>query len=185
MLMPAQTAVLVIDVQVGLFSKDPAPLEAGAVIARINQLTSKARRANVPVVIIQHDGEPGGGFLVPQTEEWHLHPELQVEPGDLRIHKTTNDAFYLTPLESELRLRGINTLVLTGYATEFCVDATLCNAVSKGFTVTVAADAHTTDDNPVLGAEQIRKHHNWAWANGISAAAVKVVPAEQVRFAAP
>jgi nicotinamidase-related amidase len=185
MFAPAQTAVLVIDVQTGLFSKDPAPLDAEAVIARINEVTSRARSAGAPVVIIRHDGEPGGDFLEPGTEDSKLHPKLQVEASDLRIRKTTNDAFYQTDLESALRSRRITTVLLTGYATEFCVDATLRNAVSKDFGVVVVADAHTTDDSPVLSAALIRQHHNWAWANGISPRGVKVVPASEVHFTAP
>ena len=117
-IIPTQTAVLVIDVQTGLFCVDPAPFEAEAVVARINAVTAAARQAGSPVIFIQHDGEPGGEDVVPFTEGWKLHPKLEVCPGELVIRKTTCDAFYGTPLEAELRSRGISTLVLMGYATE-------------------------------------------------------------------
>ena len=180
--MPDHTAVLVIDVQTGLFRAEPAPFEAEAVVTRINSITAQARRAGAPVIFIQHDGEPGGEDVVPFTEGWKLHPRLEVQAADLVIRKTTCDAFYGTTLEAELRSRGITTLLLMGYATDFCVDTTLRSAGSKDFRVIVVADAHTTSDNPVLKAEVVRQHHNWAWANCISKRGVTVVKASEVRF---
>lgn len=56
-----KSALLIIDVQRGLFDEQPRPFEADLVIERINALTAKARRANVPVVFIQH--ERASGFL--------------------------------------------------------------------------------------------------------------------------
>ena|SRR5664279_399976 len=104
---PEHTALLVIDVQAGLFGGEPAAFEAEAVIARINEATAKAREAGVPVFLIQHDGEPGSDYLAPFSDGWKLHPSLVVRPGDLVIRKTTCDAFYDTSLELELRARGI------------------------------------------------------------------------------
>jgi nicotinamidase-related amidase len=179
---PAHTAVLVIDVQTGLFRAKPPPFEAEAVVARINAVTALARQAGAPVIFIQHDGEPGGEDIVPFTEGWELHPDLVVQPGELRIRKTTCDAFYGTSLESELRSRGIQTVLLMGYATDFCVDATMRSAASKDFAVVVIADAHTTSDNPVLKADEVRQHHNWAWANAITKRGVKVLRASEVSF---
>ena len=178
----AHTAVLVIDVQAGLFCAKPPPFEAEAVIARINAVSAQARQAGAPVIFIQQDGEPGEEDLVPFTEGWRLHPKLEVRPGELVIRKTTCDAFYGTPLESELRSRGVTTLLLTGFATDFCVDSTLHSAASKDFGVIVVADAHTTADNPVLKAELVRAHHNWAWANCLSKQGVAVLKASEVRF---
>jgi nicotinamidase-related amidase len=181
---PEHTAVLVIDMQTGLFCTEPAPFEADTVIASINEVTAKARKAGAPVIFIQHDGEPGGDYVVPFTEGWKLHPDLDVQPGDRLIRKTTCDAFYGTSLESELRALGITTLMLMGYATDFCVDSTLRNAVSKDFRVIVVADAHTTSENPILKPDLVRQHHNWAWANCISKRGVTVVKASEVRFPA-
>ena len=181
---PEHTALLVIDVQAELFGGEPAAFDAEAVIVRINEVAAKARKAGAPVFLIQHDGELGSDYLAPFTEGWKLHPDLEVRPGDLVIRKTTCDAFYGTSLESELRARGITTLVLTGFATDFCVDSTLQNAVSKDFAIIVVADAHTTTDNPVPKADLVRQHHNWAWANSISSKGVTVLKASDLRFPA-
>jgi nicotinamidase-related amidase len=179
---PEHTAVLVIDVQAGLFCGEAAAFEAEDVVARINAVTAKAREAGAPVIFIQHDGEPGGEDVVPFTEGWKLHPQLQMNPEELVIRKTTCDAFYGTALEAELRSRSITTLLLMGFATDFCVDATLRSAASKDFRIIVVADAHTTADNPVLKADQVRQHHNWAWANAITKRGVTVLRTVEVSF---
>ena len=181
---PAQTAVLVIDVQTGLFCATPAPLEADAVIARINDVTARARQAGSPVIFIQHDGGANDEDLAPFTDGWKLHPDLQVRPGDVSLRKTTCDAFYGTSLEAELRARAITTFLLMGFATDFCVDSTLRSAASKDFGIIVVADAHTTADNPVLKADLVRQHHNWAWANCITTKGVTVLKAGELRFPA-
>ena len=183
--LPVKTAILVIDVQKGLFCAQPPPFEAEAVVARINAVTEKARKAGAVVIFFQHDGLPGGEDVVPFTDGWKLHPNLEVRPGERVLRKTTCDAFYGTPLEGELRSRGIAAVALAGYATDFCVDATLRSAASKDFRVVVVADAHTTTDNPVLKAEQVREHHNWAWANCISTKGVTVLKAHELSFQAP
>jgi nicotinamidase-related amidase len=85
-------------------------------------------------------------------------------------------------LEAELRERQIQTLVLTGYSTEFCVDATLRNACSRSYKVVVAADAHTTHDNPVLPARKVIELHNWAWANCAATPRVSVLESSQIAF---
>jgi nicotinamidase-related amidase len=179
---PDHAAVLVVDVQRGLFCAKPPPFEAAAVVARINAVTAKARQAGAPVIFVQHDGKSGGEDVMPFTEGWKLHPALEVHPGELVIRKTTCDAFYRTPLEAELRSRGITTLLLMGYATDFCVDATMRSAASKDFGIIVVADAHTTSDNPFLKADQVRGHHNWAWANSITRRGVTVLRAAEVCF---
>jgi nicotinamidase-related amidase len=69
-----------------------------------------------------------------------------------------------------------------GYATDFCVDATLRSAASKDYSVIVVADAHTTSDNPVLKADVVRRHHNWAWANAITRRGVSIIKASEVGF---
>jgi len=175
-------ALVVVDVQMGLFCSSRPPFEAGAVLTRINAATAQARAAAVPVIFIQHDGPADGDWLVPLTVDWQLHPDLQIEPSDLVIRKTAGDAFYATTLERELRSRKVQTIVLLGYATDFCIDATVRNAASKDFEVIVVADAHTADNSPMLEAQQIREYFNWLWANSPSRMGIHVVPSGQLDF---
>ena len=153
-----RTAFLVIDVQRGLFDAPPRPADADAVIQRINSLASRARAAGVPVIFIQHEEEDES--LRFGSTGWELERQLAVEPGDHRIRKTTPDSFLRTGLGDLLAARGINHVVVCGYASEFCVDTTVRRAAANGLTVTLASDAHTTHDKPHARADQIRLHHN-------------------------
>jgi nicotinamidase-related amidase len=178
----AQAAVLIIDVQVGLFCTAPPPFDAVGVIARMNYVAAKARTAHVPVIFIQHDGPPQGNWLVPNTDRWLLHPELKRLESDPIIRKTTGDAFYGSDLERTLRVSGIQQLVLMGYATDFCIDSTLRNAASKEFELFVISDAHTTNDAPMLKAYLIRDYFNWVWSDSLSRCGIRVSTAAEIQF---
>jgi len=152
-----KSALLVIDVQKGLF--EPPPFDADLVISRINDLATGARNEGTPVIYIQHETASGGG-LDPDTPGCELDARLQVEPGDHRIRKTTPDSFLKTRLEELLKKLQVTHLVVSGYATEFCVDTTTRRAAGLGYHVTVAADAHTTHDKPHADGKTIQAHHN-------------------------
>ena len=90
----SDTAVLVIDVQRGVFETKPPPRDEQSVLENINQITEAARTAGTLVIFLQHDGNPGEEWLVPFTEEWRLHPTLHVETDDRVIRKTACDGFH-------------------------------------------------------------------------------------------
>ena len=173
-------AVIVIDVQRACYCTVPPPHDADGTVRRINQVTRAARAAGRPVIFVQHcDTEE----FVPDSEQWQLHPDLVQEPCDRYVRKTACDAFYATELDQLLRGLGVDTLVLTGYATEFCFDSTLRNGASRGYRIVVVADGHTTKDRPILRAEQIKAHHNWVWGNFISRDGVELLDAADAVFA--
>src|SRR5438105_11232854 len=64
--------------------------------------------------------------------------------------------------QRELDYRGITNLIVVGDQTEYCVDTTVRRATTLGYNVTVAGDAHTTDDDDeaVLSAAQRIAYHN-------------------------
>ena len=94
-----------------------------------------------------------------------LQELLESRPGwfDLIISKTANDSFYKTKLKKKLNKIGVDELIITGCATDFCVDSTVKSTLSHDFNITVIADGHTTTDRPNLSAGQIIKHFNWIW----------------------
>ncbi|KAB8145712.1 cysteine hydrolase [Chloroflexia bacterium SDU3-3] len=151
------TALLIIDVQRGLFDDEPRPFEADLVVERINGLAELARAAGAPVAFIQHED---AGKLAYQSQGWQLERQLQVDKADLRVRKTTPDSFLRTELAALLAERGVRHVVICGYASEFCVDTTARRAAALGYAVTLAADAHTTRDRPHASAADIRQHHN-------------------------
>lgn len=149
------SALLVIDVQVGLIEGEH-PVHGGpAVVARIRTLTDRAREAGVPVLyVLDKDVAP------PDSDDWQLHPGLGAQDGDQRIRKAYSDSFYGTDLDDRLRERGVTRLVVCGCTTDACVDMTTRRAVSLGYDVVLAADAHTTTDNSFLTAPQSIAYYN-------------------------
>ncbi|APW40213.1 cysteine hydrolase [Rhodoferax koreense] len=157
------TAVLVIDVQQGLCEGPGAAFDCAGTIARINQVTAKARAAGAPVVFIQHESGPDD--LEHGSAAWQLARGLEVEATDIRLRKTTPDAFLRTELEAVLRGLAVQDLVICGMHTEFCVDTTTRRALALGFPVVLVSDAHTSAGNGAIPAEQVIAHHNATLTN--------------------
>ena len=174
-----ETALVVIDMQTLLF--DPEPAEAEEVVARISGLAARARLAGVPVVWVQH--ETADGQLVADTPGWRLHPGLVTADGDLFVRKTMSDAFLRTDLHARLADLGVRHITLCGYSSEFCVDSSVRGAASRGYAVTLAADAHTSHDKPHATGLQIRLHENETLGNITSFhVAIDAVPAAEIAF---
>jgi nicotinamidase-related amidase len=95
---------------------------------------------------------------------WQIHADVAPKLNELVIEKTASDGFHETSLQSELDRRGIKRVIICGLQTEFCVDATCRAALSRGFEVVLASDAHTTTD-AVAPAGVVVQHHNYALAN--------------------
>lgn len=155
--MSTQTGLLIIDAQVGLLEE---AYHRDEVVARIAVLSANARTAGIPVIYLQHDSDEAGDLLEIGMPGWQIHPALTPQGTDLVVHKRASDSFYETSLQQELSTRRITHLIVTGMKTEMCVDTTSRAAVSRGYDVTLAADAHTTTDTAVLPAAQMIAYHN-------------------------
>jgi nicotinamidase-related amidase len=156
-------ALLIIDMQNTSFTPKTPRLDAEGVIKRINKLSHKFRLAGDKVIFIQHDGTKEG-FCKPNTVEWEILSSLDIKSDDLIISKTANDSFYKTTLKEDLMNLGINEIIITGCATDFCVDSTIKSALVNDFNIIVIKDGHTTADRPNLDAKQVINHYNWIWS---------------------
>ncbi len=185
--MSKNTALLVIDVQVGLISNpdDPA-YNSSAVLANIAGLLSKARTSHTPIIFVQHDGAEydGEGYtLAPNSPGWQIHSSVEPINDEPIVRKRASDAFYGTTLQDELNARQITHLVITGCRTEMCVDTTSRVAISRGYDVTLVKDAHSTGESDVLSAAQIVAHHNYTLDDfGTDEHVVVTKAADEVEF---
>ena len=151
---PSQTALLVVDVQVGSVELDP--LGRDQVLSDLQRLVAQCHRAGVQVVFIRHEEEAGSRFE-PHTPGWELAPPLAPEPGDRVIPKNFNSAFRETSLQRELDEAEIDTLLITGIQTEYCVDTTVRVAFEHGYRVIIPGETHTTFDNGEISAATLRE----------------------------
>jgi nicotinamidase-related amidase len=116
-------ALLVIDVQKAFFKMGPATAQSlHDGIEYINAATKLFRASQLPIICIQHMEE--SEKLVPGEEGFDLPDELDILPSDLHLVKTYGNAFNKTNLETELRKRGIDTVIITGFCAEYCVLST-------------------------------------------------------------
>lgn len=177
----ARSALLVIDVQQGICEGAHVSFGSDRLIARINQLSARARAAGAPVFFIQHETDQG--VFAHGSRGWQLAGGLESHAGDVFVRKATADAFHRTELARLLRARAITELVVCGLHSEFCVDTTVRRALALGFAVALVADGHSTEDKAHLGAAAIIGHHN-ATLGAIASFGVRVraVAADAVRF---
>jgi nicotinamidase-related amidase len=173
------TAVLVIDVQNSVVANGH---NRDTVVANINDVVSKARAADVPVVWIQHDAED----LPKGSDSWQIVPELVPNDGEPKIEKQYGDSFEATNLDGVLANLKVGSLVITGAQTDACVRSTLHGAVARGYDALLVSDAHTTEDLSEWGApspEKVIAHTNLYWSfQSAPGRSMGVVTAEDVDF---
>ncbi len=165
-------ALLVIDVQQGLFEKSTPIYKVGELLENITMLVDRAHQSGVPVIYVQHSAAK---HLVKGSAEWQLHPQLQPQHKDTIIHKQHGNAFEDTPLEGILRAHLVTTVVITGLVTHGCVKATCIGAQEAGFNVILVQDGHSSFSKDAV--DLIEK-----WNEKLSAKQVAVQPTSQITF---
>jgi ureidoacrylate peracid hydrolase len=160
---PARAALLVVDLQNDFCAeggyihktRNADMSESPALAQRISALVDAARACGTTVVWIRANYEPR--FLSPQailkreerqpglvccsggTWGWEFYA-LSPEPDDMLIEKHSFSAFFGTELDRLLRYRGIKTLVMTGVATNTCVESTLRDGFFLGYYIVLVED---------------------------------------------
>ncbi len=136
-----KAALLIIDVQQGLFEKNTPIFQAERLIQNIHSLVEKAHSAKAPVVYIQHNDDK---YLVKGSNSWQLHPELRPEPQDWQVYKEHGNAFEKTNLGELLTSRQIGKVIIAGLVTHGCVKNTSLGALEEGYQVILVGDTHSS-----------------------------------------
>ena len=171
------TAVLITDPQVDFLKPESVvwdkvgdTVEENAVIGKLVQLRAAAREGDVPVFYSPHYYEDA------EYESWeHLNtideimfdtrmfdvsgegsefvPELEPDENTfvLSPHKQLS-GFWSNDVNTQLRQRGIDTLVLAGMSANLCVESHLRDAVENGFEVLTVTDATAAAGEDALHA---------------------------------
>lgn len=110
------------------------------------RLFAAARQAGLPIV---YTTAPSSSAVVATNrrvglgsgdEDYAIFREFAPEDGDILIVKERASAFYGTPLVPELIRRGTSSLIVCGESTSGCVRASVVDACSAGFHVTIAEE---------------------------------------------
>ncbi|MEW6643821.1 MAG: hydrolase [Pseudomonadota bacterium] len=150
----ATTALILIDLQKGIFALPTEPRPAEAVLARGQALAQRFRAVKAPVVLVNVAFSPdfGDALKAPVDVPMQL-PAGGLPPGwsdlagglaeltDIRITKRQWGAFYGTELDLQLRRRGVTTVVIGGISTNIGVESTARAAHEHGYAVVLAEDA--------------------------------------------
>jgi nicotinamidase-related amidase len=124
------TALIVIDMQ-KRFYRGFGKTAMDAAQATLNRLVARFRDRGAPIVWVQHESRAMG--LVRDTEPFELIEALSPAADEKRIVKRRGNSFAGTDLEAYLRGRGVDRLVLGGYAAEACVHKTFVGGKRLGF----------------------------------------------------
>lgn len=162
---PAETALLVVDMQNGFCHPDSAMGRAvgtaaqQGIVPSIQRLVAWARSMDIPIlwsrqVHLEEDVTRARrrvrshaarqGFLPCLRNTWETEPaagitEL-VRPQDFIVEKHRASVFFETTLAAKLRMLGTHTLLIAGCNTEFCIESTVRDAYARDFDVVVVAD---------------------------------------------
>lgn len=163
-LVPARTALLIVDLQNDFLHPEGAYARGGqsnadiaALPERVLPVAEAIRRAGGWVVSTQFTLVPGKGgepFISPHLKA--LRPFLgkgdfapgswghalvdPLQPADIVVEKVAYSAFYMTRMEWVLRKAGIDTLFVCGIVTNGGVASTVRDAHVRDFSVRVLTD---------------------------------------------
>ncbi|EGG75726.1 Peroxyureidoacrylate/ureidoacrylate amidohydrolase RutB [Gluconacetobacter sp. SXCC-1] len=166
MLDTGRTALLVIDVQndfaapAGAIGRAGVDMSAIApALDNIHALIAAARSAGTPVIfarvittpetdtraqklLARRTGQDPDSIAICRKDTWGAaYHQVQPERGEIEIQKRLYSCFYGTNLEDILKGRGIDTLVLTGFSTNCCVESTARDGFHRDFNIFIVKDA--------------------------------------------
>ena len=147
---PRTTALIVVDMQNDFVKPGGALVveTAAATIPAIRRLLALVRAKGMKVFFTQDTHEEGdiefpiwGPHVLRGTWGWQIVDELAPRPGERVIEKLRYDGFFGTPLDHELRLAGIQSVIVCGTVANICVLHTAGSAALRGYRVVLLIDA--------------------------------------------
>ncbi len=147
---PRHSALIVVDMQNDFVKPGGALVvpTAAATIPAVQRLLALARTAGMKVVFTQDTHQEGdiefpiwGPHVLRGTWGWQIVDELAPQPGERVLEKLRYDGFFGTPLDHELRLAGIHSVIVCGTVANICVLHTAGSAALHGYRVILPVDA--------------------------------------------
>ena len=169
---PCHTAIVVVDMQNDFCAENGyihatqgADMSGNRSLAeRIGRLVKAGRRAGCEIVwvkaIYDHDLLPapmlskmlerGNGAVCCASGSWGADfYEISPENSEQVVEKRCYSAFHNTQMDDILRRRGIKSLIITGVATNVCVDSTLREAFFHGYYIVMPPDCVGSANRPL------------------------------------
>ncbi len=164
---PQRAALIVVDMQNDYCSSDGSCAKGGgdvsliqAAVPVLNGLIESARAAQVPVIFIQtiYTDETNSAAWTerhhhtfdlcrPGTDGIHFYG-VSPRPNDIIVNKHRYSAFMATRLDHVLHTLKRDAIILTGVATNVCVESTARDGCMMDYYVTVVSNCCGTVSNP-------------------------------------
>lgn len=170
---PSSTALINVDMQKCFVEDSPlASPEGPELVERINRLSKVCRDAGMLIVHtrvwMRRDGSNLGVMreLVPPfivelytegSESAELYSALDVAESDVVLNKPRYGAFHGTDLDLILRDHGIDTVVVSGIATNICCETTAREASQRDYRVLFLSDGTATKEMNGVSAEDLQR----------------------------
>ncbi len=172
---PQNTALIVIDMQKDFYAPDGYVVKRGKLVSKMYSITKKVERfaqtlANKGILVIytrfiSKDGITPKNLITAVTKEGFTFPCVKGSGGEeiydcaipkeaILIDKPHYDAFAYTNIQTLLKKRNIQNVLISGVRTEVCVDATAKRAASEGYNSFILSDLVQTYD----GNQFIHEH---------------------------
>jgi ureidoacrylate peracid hydrolase len=164
----ARMALVIVDMQ-NHFVAPGFPAEvplSREIVPNINRLARATRASGGTVVWVQTTAAGGPEqwsnyhrhMLTPErrqkrlasldetAEGFKLYPVLDVMPDDLRIKKIKYSAFIAgsSDIDAQLKSRGVDSVLITGTATNVCCESSARDAMMLDYRVTMVSDGNAT-----------------------------------------
>jgi nicotinamidase-related amidase len=192
---PAKTALLIMDYEndiVGMLTEDIR----GPLIERASTILREARQAKIQIIYVVvrfRDGYPEvsmqnklfsglkqSGRLVEGTPGAEIDARVAPQPGDIVVTKRRVGAFSTTDLETILRSKNINKLVLFGISTSGVVLSTVRWAADMDYSLAVVSDA-CADRDPEVHRVLMDKVFPWQATVVTSNEFLKAISARDIK----
>lgn len=160
--MEQNTALLVMDMQLGILSNFPNPEN---IIKNVANAIEIARTKDIPVIYVTLGFKNGISGISPNNKLFapyrerikdinldefsKVHPALTPKDDDIYVMKRRISAFTGSELEVVLRSKGIQHIILSGVATGGIVLSTTTEAADKDYKITILSDACADRDEEV------------------------------------
>ena len=119
-----------------------------------SMILNKWRTEKLPVFHIVHSSQNPKSRVHESHPGFEIKDEVKPIAGEAVIQKKTFSAFIETGLKERLDKQGINTLVMIGLATNFCVSSSVRMASDFGFDALLISDATATFDLMGMNGEK-------------------------------
>ena len=150
-------ALVLVDIQ-RKFSESTEGIRASSAerMCTVNQAISRFHSTGNPVVYVRYTGEMYDGKPVPEGMDSFDPALLPPEEGDPIVCKTEMNAFKGSDLESVLKGRGCDSVLIAGMVAHCCVAATYFGAFDRGFSAYILRHGTSaTDPENVDAVERI------------------------------